>query len=75
MPGPGGGGRGPGGPGGGPGGPGGFHGGMGGMGGFRGGMGGWGHRPPPRRRGCCGCMMPVIGIVAVAVAGILMLLL
>ena len=58
MPGPGGHHGGPGGPGGhrGPGGP--------GFGGPRPPMGGgmWG--PPPRNSGCCGCLFPVIGVIA-----------
>ena len=70
---------GPGGPGGGrrggPGGPGGHHGGQPPMGGGMGRMGGMGHRPPPpRRRGCCGCLLPVIALVGIAVAAFAMLL-
>ena len=87
MPGPGGHhGGGPGGPHGG-GRPGGFHGG-GGPGGPHGGhhggpygrgprphMGGWGMwNRPPRRRGCSGCLFPVIGVVAVSVFALLFLL-
>lgn len=68
MPGPGGHhGGGPGGPyGGGPGGPHGGH--------RRPPMGGMGHRPPPRRVGCCGCLLPVLGIAAI-VAAVLSILL
>ena len=69
------------------GGPGGHHGGgPGGPGGFRGGHhggpaprppmgGGWGMGPrPPRRRGCCGCLFPVLGVIAVLIAAVCMLL-
>ena len=76
-----GGGRGPGGPGGfggphgGPGGPGGFGGPHGGPGGPRGfGPGprppyrGYGHRP--YRGGCLGCLMPVLGTIAVIVTAL-----
>lgn len=70
-------------------GPGGHHGGgFGGPrgGGFGGPGGHHGHRPPmgggmppmggrpPRRRGCCGCLLPVLGIAAVAIAAIFVLL-
>lgn len=64
-----------GGPGRGPGGPGGPRPGWG----HRPMMGGWGHRPPPphhgRGGGCCGCLLPVIGIAAVAIAAVIMLIL
>lgn len=47
---------------GGPGGPGGHHRGPGGPG-----FGGHHHRPP-YHGGCCGCLFPVIGLLAVLVA-------
>ncbi len=58
---------------------GGHHGGpgrpMGGFGGFRPMFGGWGmgHRPPPRPRGCCGCMLPVIAISAILTVTLLLI--
>ena len=86
MPGPGGHHGGPGGPGGpgrGPGGPG-----MGDprMGGHLGGFRPMGHRPPPPpppyggpgrppRRGCCGCLFPVIAVMGVVVAAVICVLL
>ena len=65
---------------GGPGGPGGFRG-PGGPGGFRGPGGGFRGAPPPPpprrgfgyRRGCLGCLMPVLGMLAGA--GVLAVLL
>ncbi len=40
-------------------------------------MGGWGmgHRPPPRRYGCGGCLLPVIGVAAALIATVFAFLL
>ena len=70
------------------GGPGGHHGGPGGPG-FGGGrhhrppMGGGMHHPPmgggmwhrpPHRRGCCGCLFPVIGVIVALIVSICVLI-
>lgn len=68
-------------------GPGGHHGGHGGPGGHHGGHrppmgGGMHHRPPmgggmwhrpSRRRGCCGCLFPVIGLIGIIIGTLFLL--